>query len=445
MQHLMLTKNNTMKTITKGLLVLVTSILISSTLSAQKKAPDYGKDSATCVANLSTMSEFVKLKGDGYGLAYDAWSSVFRNCPGSSKNVYIHGKKVVAYQIKIAETDEIKEAFIDTLMLMYDKRIEHFGEESKVLGKKGVDLLKYRKTAIEEAYSILKLSLDKGGNKTDAAVLATLVTTSNVLFKAGKIEADEMIDNYLKSMEAINSQKQSAKTKKASESIEKNFAESGAADCEALISIFTPKYEANKTDLETLKKITELLDKAKCQESDLFAQASESLYAIEPSAKAGANLAMIFATRGEYEKAKEYYTKAIEQETDTELKAGYYFQLGAIASKEKDFPSVKKYGYEAVKLKPDYGKAYIMIGVAYASSNCGTTAFEKDAVYLVAVDKFAKAKSVDPSVSNEATKLINTYTSRFPDNEAAFFAGYTAGKSYTVGCWINETTTVRTR
>lgn len=433
-----------MENLKKGILTIIAGLIISTTLQAQSSSK-YGEDSATCRNNLSTMSEFVKIKV--YEYAYLPWVYAFHNCPGGSKNIYIQGKKILAYKIKEATTEEEKEAYIDTLMIMYDKRIEFYGEESKVLGKKGVDLLKYRKTAIAESYAILKLSLEKGGNKTDAAVLATLVTTSNVLYKTGQIEGDEMIDNYLKSVEAIEGQKPNSKTKRALESIEKNFAESGAADCDALIAIFTPKYEADKTDIETLKKITELLEETKCHESDLFAQASESLYSIEPSAKAGANLAMIFTTRGDYEKAKEYYQKAVEQETDSELKAGYYYQLGAIAMKQKTYSDVKKYGYEAVKVKADYGKAYIMIGNAYAASSasCGTTDFEKAAVYLVAVDKFAKAKSVDPSVESEASQLINRYSAYFPNNEAAFFEGYTDGKSYTVGCWINETTTVRTK
>jgi tetratricopeptide (TPR) repeat protein len=439
-----------MMTLRKGYLLLTAGLLISTLLFAQKPAenPKYGPDSIArmnCASNLSTMSEFVKIKV--YEYAYLPWVYTFQNCPGASKNIYIQGKKIIDYQIKNAADEATKEAYIDTLMIMYDQRIVHFGEEAKVLGKKGVDLLKYRRSAVEEAYEILSKALEVGGNKTDAAALATLVTTSSVLYQSGKIEADEMISNYIKSMEALETQRVNAKTTKAKAGIEKTFAESGAADCDALISIFTPKYEANKEDVEILKKITELLKQTRCQESDLFAQASESLYAIEPSAAAGANLAMIFSTRGEYDKAKDYYLKATEQETDDELKAGYYYQLGAIAMKQKSYPDVKKYGNQAIQLKAEYGKAYILIGNAYAaaSSNCGTKPFEKSAVFLAAVDKFAKAKSVDPSVTEEANKLIAQYSNYFPNNEDAFFEGYTTGQSYKVGCWINETTTMRTR
>jgi hypothetical protein len=199
-----------MKNLRKGLMVVLPVLFFTISLQGQSK---YGNDSTRCRENLSNMSSFVKIKV--YEYAYLPWNYAFHHCPAASKNIYIQGKKILDWQIENASDEQVKEAFIDTLMLMYDKRIENFGEESKVLGKKGVDLLKYRRSAVEEAYGILSLSLEKGGNKTDAAVLATLVTTSSVMFQNGKIEADEMINNYLKSMEAVESQRQNAQNNKS--------------------------------------------------------------------------------------------------------------------------------------------------------------------------------------------------------------------------------------
>ncbi len=433
-----------MKQSNKGFITLLLTLSFFIQTKAQDNSGKYGKDSLGCLGNLSTMNEYVKIKV--YEYAYNPWKQVFKDCPGSSKNIYIQGKKILEYQIENAKDEQTKEAYIDTLMLMYDMRIKYFGEESKVLGKKGVDLLQFRRSAVEEAYGILSKALEIGGNETEASALVTLVSSSSVLYSAGKIEADEMITTYIKSIEALDSQRSSPRTVKAKENIEKVFAESGAADCDALVEIFTPKYEANKEDVETLKKIIDLLKQTKCQESELFTSASESLYQIEPSSEAGANLALVFSTRGEYDRASEYYLKAIEQETDNDKKADYYYSLAAIALKQKEYPKVKTYGTEAVKLNPDFGKAYILIGNAYAagSSSCGSSNFSKAAAFLAAVDKFTKAKSVDPGVQEEATELINRYSQYFPNNEDAFFEGYTDGQSYNVGCWINETTTIRT-
>jgi hypothetical protein len=50
---------------------------------------------------------------------------------------------------------------------------------------------------------------------------------------------------------------------------------------------------------------------------------------------------------------------------------------------------------------------------------------------------------VDPALTEDADKRIKTYSVYFPPTEVLFFYNMNEGDSYTVGCWINETTTVR--
>jgi len=71
-----------------------------------------------------------------------------------------------------SETDKThKEKYIDTLMIVYDKRIQYFGKEGYVLGKKGSDLYKLRPSAYEESYEILKKSIQLEGNESNGPVL----------------------------------------------------------------------------------------------------------------------------------------------------------------------------------------------------------------------------------------------------------------------------------
>jgi hypothetical protein len=56
---------------------------------------------------------------------------------------------------------------------------------------------------------------------------------------------------------------------------------------------------------------------------------------------------------------------------------------------------------------------------------------------------FYKAKSVDPSVSSRATDYISEYSEYFPTKEDLFFRSIAEGDKYTVGGWINRTTTAR--
>ena len=53
------------------------------------------------------------------------------------------------------------------------------------------------------------------------------------------------------------------------------------------------------------------------------------------------------------------------------------------------------------------------------------------------------SKNMDSSVAELANKKIASYSKYLPTNEDAFFNGYKEGDTYTVGCWINESTKVR--
>jgi len=160
--------------------------------------PDYGPDSASrmeCANNLSTMSEFMKI--DLYGYALPSWQKVLSDCPASSKNIYLYGVKIYRDKLDKARDDEAKARALDTLMLVYDKRIEYFGQEGLVLGRKGLDLLKYDRDKVQESYDLMKRSVEISKVNSEPAVMVTLMQLSNALMKAGAIEGRELIDNYL--------------------------------------------------------------------------------------------------------------------------------------------------------------------------------------------------------------------------------------------------------
>ena len=101
---------------------------------------------------------------------------------------------------------------------------------------------------------------------------------------------------------------------------------------------------------------------------------------------------------------------------------------------------------KAIQVDPTAGDPYIIIGTLYAESSKQFSGdLESKAVFWAAVDKFQKAKQIDPSVTDRANELIRAYSQYFPPMETIFFNDYAEGQSYTVGGWINETTTIRAR
>lgn len=415
--------------------------------------PKYGPDSLSrveCAKNLSNMSSFVKV--DMFDYAYDSWRYCFKNCPGASKNIYIMGAKILRHKIENSEDNTVADKFIDTLMILYDQRIQYYGQEGYVLGWKGVDLIKYRQSDLKEAYNFLKKSIDITKSRSEEAVSITFMQATNVLYKNDLISKDEVINNYIKISgymeEKLKSSKSDDKTELALENIEKIFTASGAADCKALVNIFEPKFNAGRKNAELLKNISVILEKSNCTDSELYLNVLVELFNIEPSADLAKNIGSLYHNIGQYNESVSYFKKAIELETDNETKAKLYVVLAQInLDNLKNYSLARNYAYEAIKLDDNFGEPYILIGDAYIKSteDNGGSDFEKRTVYWAAVDKYQKAMMADPSVSDKAKKLISRYSDYFPMKEETFFHGYVDGQEYTIGGWINEKTVVRTR
>ncbi len=415
--------------------------------------PRYGADSTSrmeCANNLSTMSEYMKI--DLYSYALPSWQKVLANCPESSKNIYLYGIKIYRDKLSNAKDPDIKAQALDTLMLIYDMRIEYFGQEGMVLGRKGLDLFRYDRKQIEVSYEMMKKSVIISKEKSEASVMVTLMQIANALFKAGKIEGPELVDNYLLTTEILeqrsHSPRATGQTARALGNIEAIFAKSGAADCETLVEIFGPNFEKTPDNLEFLKKLTTLLINQNCDDTELFANTSENLYKLEPSSQAAYNLAKLFFKKQDFDKSVSYYKEAIGIEEDLIKKAKYQYELGLITyTKYNDFIEARTLARNAIKNNPEWGQPYMLIGNLYASSSkiCGDNEFEKTTIFWAAVDKYKQAKSVDESINGAATEQIIKYSQYFPNVEDAFFYGFADGEPYTVGCWINEKTTVRSR
>ncbi len=445
----------------KRILVLVAGLIIAlsfgSVTNAQDKISKYGEDSISCVRNTSLYREFVKQKN--FQDAISPWRLVYTLCPISSKNIYIDGIKIYKGFIKKEKDAITKEKDIDSLFLVYKKRIEYFGKEGFVKGRMGVDMLRYRKDSVALAYSYLENSVKAQGKSTEDAVSVTFMQSSVFLYKNDKLDKSTLVDNFFyiektlkERLEYLKGKGKGKKyidrTENAIKSVTSYFMDSGAADCEILIPYFTTKFEETPEDIELLKNITRLLNSADCVDSELFFNASKKLYSLEPSAEAAYNIAKLALKKNDIPQCVKYYLEGIEKQEDSIAKAKYYYELGVITySQEGDLQKARRYAYKSIEFDEKSGNPYILVGNIYAaaSKSCGTDNFERGAVYWVAVDKYIKAKNVDPEVTERANSAINAYSKHFPNKEDGFFHNVHKGDAYTVGCWINEKTIARFR
>ncbi len=410
---------------------------------------------------LSLYTEFYKQKDYDSALPY--WRELYTKYPKCTPNLYIHGAKMFEYQLANAKTDEEKDKILVEYMKLYDNRIKHFDNKGYVLGRKGTTWLKYKLLegnlegdeqvkALKSGYEWINESVDEQGDKSELPILVLLMQTTKALFKLGALPKETVVINYEKCNAIVKHHIENEEDAKKLESaktvqvyIEDIFGKSGAADCDALISIFTPQFEENATDVEFIKTMLRRLRQAGCDDSELYENATGKLYELEPSAEAAFNMAHRYLKLNDLEKAKGYYQQAMEQETDQDLLSTYYYEYGLfIFAKESALSEARAYAKKALAINPNLCEANMLIGDIYvtASKNFKGTNLEKAAVFWVAVDYFNKARRGE-DCTIDAGKKVSTYKKYFPNKEDAFMEGLQEGKSYKVEGWINETTKVR--
>jgi tetratricopeptide (TPR) repeat protein len=123
-----------------------------------------------------------------------------------------------------------------------------------------------------------------------------------------------------------------------------------------------------------------------------------------------------------------------------------YAELGQVLIKKVRplYSKAREAARNSLEFNPNNGKPYILIGKLYAGSNVFDDPVLKKTVYWVAVDKFQKARQVDPSCADEAADLIRRYSPHFPSKDDIFFKPeLQEGKSFFVGGWISESTICR--
>ncbi len=451
--------------ITLAFLAGVTVVVNAQSFTPKDDIPKYGNDSIECVKNLSLYrGDYKQWKQSGYknsliSSAVKYWK-VLDNCPKATENLYVDGVKMTEYRIKKEKDKVKKQGLVDTLMMLYDMRMHYFPNDYKtgnsqvgeLLGRKGVDLYQNTPNEYVKVYEILGESIELDKEKTKGPVFVYYFRSITKMAQKGEIDTTAIVDAYdmisdyvdfnIEKYEKLNKQKKVEQYNNIKGNIENTF--EPFANCKDLVRIYTKKYRENPDDVDLIKKITKLLDKKDCFESELYFKTTVALYEHEPSPESAYLIGKMLLKEQKFAEAVPYLEEAIKMENESRAYKALIFLA-------EDFMNLKRYekarvtALQAAKKNPNAGKPYVIIGDIYAASakDCGNDELTKKVAYWAAVDKYKKARSVEPDLAELMNKRISSYQKYFPSTELLFFHNLNEGDEYTVECWINEVTTVR--
>ncbi|MBS7273670.1 MAG: hypothetical protein KIG45_01205 [Bacteroidales bacterium] len=427
------------------------ALFLGNNLFAQGK---YGADSAECIKYLSYYKEYYKQKA--YDEAVPSWRKAYSICPAtSSQNLLIDGTTLVRRLItKNAKNAQYKQALIDTLLTLHDTRAQYYPKYAvTAMNNKGTDMSNYIKDDSKRLFDGYEQIIEANKDQTKATLLLFDLQAVIDLYSQGQVDAETVINIYQRNNDILESMNPKNDAEKEQNSNVKNdmgslFAASKVASCDELIALYTPRYEADPDNLALATSIVKTMNITDdCNSNDLFLKAVTTMYKLEPSAASAYYLYKLHAAKSNVDDAIRYMEEAINsEETDAEKDNEYKYELATFCFKNgqniKAYENASAVAESSTTLN---GKAYFLIANIWGAVRCGGDEIAKRAPYWVACDYLNKAKAADPTLAEEANRMIGQYSAYFPQAAEAFMYDITNGQSYTVSCGgLRATTTVRT-
>jgi tetratricopeptide (TPR) repeat protein len=442
--------------IKKYILVLSISFIQVSQILSQHigNTKQISNDSAECIRKIAIYKEFQRQ--NMIAETVNAWKEACESCKDTKKIIYQDGVKLVKLAIDREKKALMYGVLIDSLTNMYLKRIKIFGEEGFVSGALGIDLMVHGKEQyLENSHYYLKKSIEIRQEGTDPAVIVAFLNTGIGLFKQEKKSKEDVLGIFLSANQLLQKMATMEKeTKKANalnqaiDILEDMYVNSKTADCPTLETLFKEKYITNIENAKELVRIRNLLKKASCYDSGIALQVAKQIDKLQPSVENHYFIAGLLLKNEQYTEALLALTKAVKLELADSLKARFYYEMAVICCyKLQQFEQARDFANQSIKLNPKAGHNYMLIGDCYAQTSLkdGKGKFENSAIIWAAIDKYMKAKTIDPLLVDAANQKIEYYSTLLPSKEEIFFRGLVEGNTYKIEGWIDELTTIRAK
>lgn len=429
------------KKLTYSTLLIILSICLSA--QSQFKWPE---DEATAKEKNVLYSDFLKAKK--YNEAAEPLEWLLVNAPDLNPSIYINGVKI--YEgLQAGENDETqKREYQEKALSLYDSRIKYFGNEGKVLNRKAFSSYKYykgRKGKHEQLLQTFDRTFELNGNKVSTNLLvAYMDVMRRYKASADKLSDDEVLTRYdLISKiieEKIAGGESAEKVNKQKTLVDKMLTNVIKVDCDFIEDKLGEKLRSNKEDIALAKKIMGLSLASDCAKNPIFVEAAKVVQGAEPDYGIAKVIGLKSAAAGNIEEAMIYFNQAIELADTDQKKADIYYEMASQFAKKGQKRRAREHALKAVAVSSSMTKSYLLIGDLYFHSfnSCKEEKSKVDdrAVYLIAYDMYKKAGSKSRMKAAEA---------QFPSIGEMFELNKQEGQTIKVGCWINESTTLRRR
>jgi len=390
-------------------------------------------DPSKLVSGYVTMMQ-MHYNGQNWVDMHENWKWLIDNAPIATVGIYARGAVMLGQLIK-SETDAAKKKeYLDEMMGLFDTRLKYLkylnasiadgkrgrATEGDVLIAKanyyhiygyGVDP-NYTYNTIYDMYSKgIQLINSEGGREVKGLYIQYFFSVSYELYKASnEYYREQFLNDYLMSKEVCEKMLQLAKEETDPDKaqkivdeydhplaiIEQAFAESGAANREQLVALYTPKVEQNKDNVNYLRSAMTVLASNDCDDTDVYYTAARYAYNIEPTYESAIGMAQYSKREGKMDEMLTYYNKALELCQTDATRGRICMNIASSLINSKQYTGALVYLDRAISYNQD------LSGQAYMKKAIVNTALGQ---YPQALTLCSQAAEADITVSGSANRL----------------------------------------
>ena len=375
--------------------------------------------------------------------AHISWKWLMKHAPYAISGLYKGHAPFMLYQLIIAEQDQTQKLeYFNDLMYMFDQRAARLDTLNSMEKRDNLkstlgDVLAIKadyynwtapstpgsnytlNTSYKNYSEAIKMINEKGGREVEGSVLQNFFLTSDAMYKsAPNALREQYLQDYLDSKDACETMLQLAKEAQAAGEdakaqkllakyegplalIEQTFANSGAADREQIIAIYTKKFNEYKNDVAKLNSSLNLMAQNGCDNDSIYFIYAKAAYDIQPTFTASIGLAQKAQKDGKASEALSYYDKALELAADDATRGRICIKVAQALISSGGFAKGEEYINKAIAFNPALtGAAYWQMAMSLIKAHDlkGAVAY---------CDKAGQADSTSANRAEDMKKRLN--------------------------------------
>ncbi|MEJ2003896.1 MAG: tetratricopeptide repeat protein [Cyclobacteriaceae bacterium] len=399
-------------------------------------------------SNLARYTDEIKTGNMNAARAPIAW--MLSNNPEFNESLYINGLKVYSELLETTGDNEQKAVFFDSLMLIYDLRIEKCGDHGQLIARKAYDAYKHTVKDTDRLMDNLRLfdlAFDEYGSEIGEYMLLPYMSLARYNFKpAGNITEDEMTQRYETIQQILTTKSTSSdleNSEKIADAIDDIYFSvilGDNVDCATITEKLGPRLQRNPEDVDIAKQVFSLMVKNKCTDDPLWLEASEIIVENDPNFGLYKIMGQKFMGNGDIEKARINFNKAAEIAENADEKSEIYLLIGNLYERQGAPGEARSWYQKSIQEGSSAKDAYNALGYLYYRSSADCMEKEnqvKDrAIFILAHEMFLKAGNGEMAAKAKE---------QFPSKVEIFERDYSAGDPMKIDCWVQREVKLQTR